>query len=245
MTMEKGKPAERKSNKGNKAVSIIGFIVICIVMVITYRPDILDPQRGKGAGGTKEPDSALPANNMVDESYSVGPEPPLLSFGPEEGEEGDDLEDHNPYEEGIESQDSEEPEGNDQALKEDKLGSSLDNYRLFLLSFNKLVENFKDDKDFSQELVIFDSIELPKELGNLLLTLKEYNNTTLLSKQDAAPEKTITPFDSKLLNKFVKITKASMLDDKQLKEKEQLLEKLPMLTGYVYSSEFQNSVLKK
>jgi hypothetical protein len=78
---------------------------------------------------------------------------------------------------------------------------------------------------------------------NTLLLLDDYNKI-LSNPECVETDKFVKIFSSKLLSKFIKVTKISKASEDQKQLKEGISENLPMLINYIYSSELQGSFIK-
>ncbi|MCF8494101.1 MAG: hypothetical protein K9G65_01720 [Rickettsiaceae bacterium] len=257
---EKIKSKEKKSHpQSNRNFSrnfalTLGFILVAIVFLVKYNPQLLD-------GFLKQ--KSLPINHLgeqidkensaSEESYSVGPEPPLLSFSPEgsevvldeedrQTEEDVESEEPHPYEIEVERDEFAKQNANS-SEKQAKLVSVLNNYRLFLANADELIAKFRQDKVFYNELKVFNSSFHPEKIKNTLFLLEEYNKM-LSNMECVATDKFVKIFSSKPWNKFIKITKICKAseDRKQLKDK--INKDLAEFINYIYSLELQESFIK-
>lgn len=170
------------------------------------------------------------------DGYTFGPESPILSFG-QKIEEDNVLEiQNNPYEEEIEKEESEL----DVVVLSSKQSDELENfedYRHYLHIFSKLLVKLIENKPYGNELGIVVTNKFPKNLEDLLSTLKRYND---LLESDVNTQVKLLPFDSKIFNKFIKITK----NKEKVRLKCAIFQEINTLLEYVYSTEMQEQFAK-
>ncbi len=121
--------------------------------------------------------------------------------------------------------------------------SELNNYRLFLANAERLITKFRQDQIFYNELRFFNSIAHPNMIKNTLLLLDDYNKM-LSNPECECTDKFVEVFSSKLMSKFIKVTKISKTREEQKQLKEGINENLPVLINYIYSAELQESFIK-
>ncbi len=255
---EKQSPKKTNSNFLRNFALMLGLIVAAIVVLVKYNPQLFDSFLKEKSSSTEH---TLEQNNKLDktnsqESYSVGPEPPLLSFSPDEGETDiDDIDDgdlekeedmepetQHPYE--IEIENDELAEQNINSSEQQvQFISEINNYRLFLANADRLVTKFRQDEALYNELGVFNSITHPNRIKNILLLLEDYNQM-LSNPECEASDKFVDIFSSKPLNKFIKVTKVSKSSEAQKQLKDRINELLPVLINYIYSPELQESFIK-
>ena len=250
---EENKNAKKaNSNFLRNFVLILGLIVAIIVVLIKYKPQLFDSFFKEKSSPAEQ--ILLQNNNLdktaLEESYSPGPEAPLPSFAPDESELDKDLEvaggiepeAKHPYE--IEVEKDELAKKNiDSSEKQIQLIGELNNYRLFLANAQRLITKFREDQIFYNELRFFNSITHPNMVKNTLLLLDDYNKI-LSNPECVETDKFVKIFSSKLLSKFVKVTKISKASEDQKQLKDGISENLPVLINYIYSSELQGSFIK-
>ena len=264
------KPAENKNTNRantNRANSnslrifalILGLVIAVIIVLVKYNPQLFDSffkEKVSPAEQILVQDSGLDKIAPA-ESYLTGPEVPLLSFSPDEKEldkeldtENEDLviaenmepEARHPYE--IEVEKDELAEKNiDSSEKQIRLISGLNNYRLFLANAERLMTKFRQDQLFYNELRFFNSITHPNMIKNTLLLLDDYNKM-LSNPECECTDKFVEIFSSKLMSKFIKVTKISKTKEDQKQLKDGINENLPVLINYIYSPELQGSFIK-
>ncbi len=255
------KPTENKNTKRANSNSlrifalILGLVIAVIVVLVKYNPQLFDSffkEKSSPAEQILVQDSSLD-KAAPEESYFPGPEVPLLSFSPDENEldrENGDLtvaenkepEARHPYE--IEVEKDELAEKNiDSSEKQLRLISGLNNYRLFLANAERLMTKFRQDQLFYNELRFFNSITHPNMIKNTLLLLDDYNKM-LSNPECECTDKFVEIFSSKLMSKFIKVTKISKTKEEQKQLKDGINENLPVLINYIYSSELQGSFIK-
>ncbi len=253
---EENKNAKKaNSNFLRNFVLILGLIVAIIVVLIKYKPQLFDSFFKEKSSPAEQ--ILLQDNNLnktaPEESYSPGPDIPLPSFSPDESEldkydrdleveEGMEPEAKHPYE--IEIEKDELAKKNiDSSEKQIQLIGELNNYRLFLANAQRLITKFREDQIFYNELRFFNSITHPNMVKNTLLLLDDYNKI-LSNPECVETDKFVKIFSSKLLSKFVKVTKISKASEDQKQLKDGISENLPVLINYIYSSELQGSFIK-
>ena len=243
---KKNSPQSNRNFSRNFALTL-GFILVAIIFLVKYNPQLLD-------GFFKQ--KSLPVDkdkSASEESYSVGPEPPLLSFSPEgsevvlddedrETEEDVELEEQHPYEIEVE-RDEFVKQNADSSEKQAKLVSVLNNYRLFLANADELLAKFRQDKVFYNELKIFNSSSHPERIKNTLFLLEDYNKM-LSNMECVANDKFVKIFSSKPWNKFIKITKICKASEERKQLKDEINKDLAVFINYIYSLELQESFIK-
>lgn len=251
---EENKNAKKaNSNFLRNFVLILGLIVAIIVVLIKYKPQLFDSFFKEKSSPAEQ--ILLQDNNLnktaPEVSYSPGPDIPLPSFSPDESEldkydrdleveEGMEPEAKHPYE--IEK-DELAKKNIDSSEKQIQLIGELNNYRLFLANAQRLITKFREDQIFYNELRFFNSITHPNMVKNTLLLLDDYNKI-LSNPECVETDKFVKIFSSKLLSKFVKVTKISKASEDQKQLKDGISENLPVLINYIYSSELQGSFIK-
>lgn len=113
---------------------------------------------------------------------------------------------------------------------------NLDDYRRSLLNINNIIINFLKDKAYTTQLEIAKTLKLPKEIEIILSLFDKYNKIYLINCNQQRHK--IFPYKSRLLDKFIKIEKASTnLKDKEILKKE-IMENLELFTDYIFSEGF-------
>ena len=237
---------KKKSNFFRNSVFIITVLFIAgIFLVKQIRPDLIEkiyPQAGS-SGDTNVSQEFTPDSDLVKEAlqevYSFGPEPPLLSFSPEEEESEEEemvSEIIDPYEKIITFEKS------NSSLLNTRLKSNLNEYRLYLANINKLITKFEADKRYDLELQKLKKQKMPSYIEETV-SLLEFYNKQLASNM--ATDNEVKPFDSKILAKFVKIKKLSGCTGEQKNSKEEIRESLDVLIDYIFSSDLQESFINR
>lgn len=250
---KKTKSDENKTQAKNGSNFLRNFIFIILLFFAGFmfiklvKPELLDvfvTSRGISESNELVEESALEDSltiaEVMQEEYSVGPEPPLLSFAPDEEElVEEELELYDPYEE---QEDNRNELEKSRFLGKTLLIKDLNSYRLFLENVSKLLTKFEADQDYTIELEKLEKVKLPANIEKIITQLKLYNKQTA---NDSSIISEIEPFDSKLLAKFIKIKKlpSSIKEQKQLRNK--IREQLPLFTKYIYSSELQEIFMNK
>lgn len=226
--------------------------LICITLLVIFGAVLLGKERLgfiKDMIFTQEKSSEVIADNKfiqeaLEENYSVGAEPPLVSFAPEEFSKTSDtdaeeeLEEIDPYVIIIEEEGEPSDSTNSVMLKH-----NLNEYRLYIANANKLIDKFKADKSYELEMQILKKRQLPERVEAVVLLLEAYNQQ-LMNKQTITDE-VIKPFDSKILAQFVTIKKIPSVQQDQKTQKEVISKNINILKGYIFSSELQDSFLSK
>ena len=257
---EKIKSKEKKSypksnsNFFRNFALILGGVLVVFGFWVKYNPQLLDGFFKQKSLSIKQTVEQMDKDKSAsEENYSVGPEPPLLSFAPEGSEvvlgeeeletsEDDVLEAQHPYEIEVERDKFAEQNARS-AEKQAKLVSVLNNYRLFLANADELVAKFRQDKGFYNELRVFNSIIHPDMIKNTLSLLEDYNKM-LSNMECAATDKFVDIFSSKPWNKFIKITKICKASEEREQLKDEINKNLAVFINYIYSPELQESFIK-
>jgi hypothetical protein len=193
----------------------------------------------------------------LEESYSVGAEPPVLNFAPKENEEKTAAAEFtdpetirelneikseapvakvvNPYESIVESE--------AQAFNSSALKSQFNDYRFFLSNANALIANYRAEETSDQEIGIFRAhIHHPMHINETIKLLAAYN--LLLAEQPVIIEEKPTSMQAKLLAKFIKIKKIDSVNSEILELRSKIEERLEIFTNYLYSQNLQDSFVK-
>lgn len=271
MTNKNNKSEEKQKEEKSDGKFLKSFLLIILLvvfgvyLVMQTRPDLVEkiyPNKTVNTNSS-ETDKKL-IQEAVDDSYSVGPEPPLQLFDAEKDSKVDDTEQElsqeleslddddkqldrtdmeteeeeevNPYNEIV---DKEAKAFNSSALK-----SKFNDYRIFISNASKLIEKYKAGVSFAPELKIFKEHIHPAHINETIKLLASYN---ALLENDSLNNVDETKSDSlqvKLLEKFVKIKKVEPVDNKLVKIKSDIDKRLEVFTNYVYSQKLQDSLVK-
>ncbi|MCC8417436.1 MAG: hypothetical protein LN588_02775 [Rickettsia endosymbiont of Bryobia graminum] len=119
----------------------------------------------------------------------------------------------------------------------------FDDYRNYLFNVNLLISHFLQDKNFSEQILKIQSIELPIEIQNTLINLQNYNDN-YLTKGD---EKSIKIFPKNIpwVEKFIKIEKQAPLNQEQMNLKQKIMEQLDSFINFFYSEKLQQKFVEK
>lgn len=269
MTNKNNKTEEKqKEEKGGKKFLKLFLLftllfVFGIYLLIQTRPDLTDDIYPNKITNTKSDEGLV--NEALKDNYSVGPEPPIhpaeiekesvvnsvsedfskhLEMHPTNDKElsndsidlDEVVEIANPYSDIV---DKEAKAFNSSAMK-----SKFNDYRIFISNANKLIEKYKSDENFTTELKIFKEHIHPMYINETIKLLSQYNE--MLEKKSLDNRAEITPdsFQTKLIKKFVKIKKIEPVDNKIIKLKSDIDEKLEVFTNYIYSQNLQDSLVK-
>ena len=148
----------------------------------------------------------------------------------------------NPYEAQIDK-DYHKDEQHEYSKHQAKTINELNNYRLFLANAGSLINKFKEEKTYTKDLMIFNSVNHPQMIKNILMLLDDYNKT-LFPSECKPTDRLLTFFSTKPLNKFIKITKITEDTKSQRQLKDGINESLPILINYIYSLELQENFVK-
>lgn len=245
---------ERKQKQREKRFLKLFLLITLLGVFGAY----LIMQAGPALLGYIYPNETANTNHgIVEDSYSVGPEPPLYTSEEESNEEvigaekkaSPDIEVYiepeeeesveeivNPY---IEVIDVEAKAFDSSALK-----AKFNDYRIFISNANKLLGKYRANQDFKTELNIFKDVIHPTHINEIIKLLESYN--TLLEKKDNNGEYQVktTSFLNKLFAKFVKIKKIEPDNKELLKVKANIDERLDTFTDYIYSQKLQDNLVK-
>lgn len=188
----------------------------------------------KHGGGATGP-SVLSENQ---DHYSVGPEPPLLSFAPSQAGDldDDDLIVLTPYEIDLETS----------AFKENKYAPAIPKqvvlravakYRVFLATGRNMVSKFERAQTYNAELAYLLSASHGNSLMKAWLAKFERYNE-LLNNAKIEPYKKVD-LGLGFLDKFIKIKEANEDYTPVLQLKQEIEKLLPQFNEYLYSDEMQ------
>jgi len=250
---KRSSPKKNNNNFIRNFALTLGLILAAIIFLVKYNPELLDSFLKGKSSPVKQPVEQIDKDKSApEESYSVGPKPPLLSFAPESELDSDDEdleieedvepEAQHPYEIEIEKDELVE-QGADSPENRARLVSELNNYRLFLANADELVAKFKQDKVFYNELKVFNSIAHPDMIKNTLFLLEDYNKM-LSNPECETTDKFVEIFSSKPWNKFIKVTKISKASEDQKQLKDGISANLAVFINYIYSAQLQESFIK-
>jgi hypothetical protein len=268
---EKAKSDKKKTNSSenrlhNRLTLIFLLVIVGILAITSFKPEFvgLDKNQDKKSEQTQDRDVAkeeeLPPSasvvvveekdqlpeNIADKDYTLGPEPPLFKFSPQEEdfvERSDDPKSLSPYELELKIKNDVEKKQSELLREKEYFLNRLNLYRAFTAQACKLIIKFFAEEDFSEELKAFESIEHPNEINNILESFAKYNQL-LINRKENNSEKSILLFDSKLAAKIIKVTKNLDKDDELITLRESILKKIPIFHGYVYSYELQTAFFK-
>lgn len=114
--------------------------------------------------------------------------------------------------------------------------------RIYLINVNHLVANFLQDKKYTNELTQITKLKLPEQIDQTISDLSNYNDNYLITND--ITHRRIFPTDSKFIEKFIKIEKATVnLSDKALL-RSKIINKLDDFIDFFYSDEFHNIFIK-
>ncbi len=260
----KTKSEEKEFLKKKKGGFLSKFILITILFVLgvallaRQKPELFEEAKQIALGnkdaaseGRAEPDNSL-VTDALNEGYSVGAEPPLTSFAPEE----QDVEEQEIKEFAEENPEPKltpmpkdpyikiiEKEGATESVIRENVAKELDEYRLYLANANKLISNFRDSNPYDAELKKLKSHKFPAHIKKIVALLDEYK-PYLLEENPIEPIE-IKPFDSALLSKFIKIKKIPLQNEQQRALKQDIEMRLKIFTEYLYSDDLQNSFVNR
>lgn len=109
-------------------------------------------------------------------------------------------------------------------------------YRHYLLEITTLLVNFLQDKPITSQFIKIKTLEMPKEVEDILSDLEEYD-AKFLSIND---KEKIFP-SLRLLETFVKVEKNSENSKKKKALHERIKNNLSLITDYFYSDEFKKT----
>lgn len=245
---------QKKSGKLFKAFLLITLIfVVGIYMVIQNRPDLVERIYPNKTANTNEEsvDQEL-IKEALEDSYSVGPEPPVLEFDSEKESEEQDInsESTEPDSESgdvIEVEESLDPyeeivEKEAKAFDGSALKSKFNEYRIFLSNANSIITKFNAGDNYDFELKSFKKHIHPSHINEIVKLLESYGS--LQNKLVNSDEEEVDSIQAKLLAKFVKIRKTDPVDSEFLNIKSKIDERLDIFTNYLYSQSLQDSLVK-
>ena len=273
MTNKNNKSEEKQKEEKSDGKFLKSFLIITLLfvfgvyLVMQSRPDLIDDIYPNKTANTNssEADKKL-VQEAIDDSYSVGPEPPLQLFdnatedkevnniiqqelsqeleSPDDNNkqpdsadiETDEEEEVNPYHEIV---DKEAKAFNSSALK-----SKFNDYRMFISNASKLIEKYKAGESFLPEMKIFKEHIHPAHINETIKLLESYNTLLENDSLDNADEIKSDSIQVKLLEKFVKIKKIEPEDSKLVKIKSDIDKRLEVFTNYIYSQKLQDSLVK-
>ena len=273
MTNKNNKSEEKqKEEKGNgkflKSFLLITLLFIFgVYLVMQSRPDLIENVYPNKTANTNssEADKKL-VQEAIDDSYSVGPEPPMQLFDNAEenkpvdnviqqdlSQELESLDDNNKQSDSEDTEMDKEEEVNPyheivdkeaKAFNSSALKSKFNDYRMFISNANRLIEKYKLGESFLPELKIFKEHIHPSYINETIKLLESYNALLENDSLDNAEENKSDSVQVKLLEKFVKIKKIEPVDAKLVKVKSDIDKRLEVFTNYIYSQKLQDSLVK-
>ena len=257
---EQKKTEQKKGNFLTKLVLIIILFCVGSLVLMQQKPELFNAiinlfnfqKITEQANETHATADNSLVKEALQESYSVGAEPPLLLPSPKENSLNieDEVElaeslpsfapEINPYDEFIDNGCLKQSSAI--ILMKDNILNDVKKYREYLANANMMLLNFNSNKNYDQELEILKQHQPPDHLKNIITLIEDYNQN--LAPDVAVPEEVLL-FDSKLLAKFIKVQKITEPDKKQEKLKLEIQSKLKPLVDYLYSLDLQNSFLGK
>lgn len=269
MTNKNNKSEEKqKEEKGNgkflKSFLLITLLfVFGVYLVMQSRPDLIEniyPNKTSNTNSSQD-DKQL-VQEAIDDSYSVGPEPPMQLFDNTEEnkevnnviqQELESLDNNNKQSDGADIETDEEEEINPyheivdkeaKAFNSSALKSKFNDYRMYISNANRLIEKYKLGESFLPELKIFKEHIHPAHINETIKLLESYNTLLENDSLDNADENKSDSIQVKLLEKFVKIKKIEPVDAKLVKIKSDIDKRLEVFTNYIYSQKLQDSLVK-
>ena len=224
MTDNKKTEEVRKDKKqgGNFIKSfllITALFVMGIYLVMQARPDLVEniyPNKTQNTN-TPEIDNEL-VKEALEGSYSVGAEPPVMSFAPEAEEESvPEIEKESDA--AIEEDDSSHPyeeivDVEAKAFDSSALKNKFNEYRIFLNNANNIIAKHESGDNSDLEIKLFKKHIHPAHINETISLFEAYNK--LLIKTPAEEPKKPSSVQAKLLEKFVKIRKIDSVDGELL-----------------------------
>lgn len=113
-----------------------------------------------------------------------------------------------------------------------------DDYTLYLANAHKMILLFITNKNCSVELQIFNSMQHPKNIQEIVSLLNLYNDLLKTHKEEK-----VELFDSKLLTQFIHVTKLPNVNQQDLYDL--IKNKLNVLTKYIFSTELRKHFIAR
>ncbi|XVN42936.1 MAG: hypothetical protein RCG15_01090 [Candidatus Rickettsia vulgarisii] len=132
---------------------------------------------------------------------------------------------------------------NDTIKATEQYNPTFDNYRSYLLNANLLIINFLQDKNFSEQLLKIQSIELAPEIKNTLTDLQNYNDSYLKDGKKKATR--IFPKNIPWIEKFIKVEKQESSNQEQANLKKKIMEQLDSFVNFFYSKKLEQKFIEK
>jgi len=236
-------------NQGGKFIKSFLLIILLfafgVYFVMQNKPEIIENTSSDKTQNTKisKIDNEL-VKEALESSYSVGAEPPIMTFAPEE-ETASEVEKESdatieeeasshPYEEivAVESK----------AFDSSALKNKFNEYRIFLNNANSLIAKYKSDENFDLEIKSFKKHIHPAHINETISLFEAYNK--LIIKTPVEEPKKNDSVQAKLLAKFVKIRKVDSVDSDLLDIKSKIDKRLDVFTNYLYSQTLQDNLVK-
>lgn len=126
---------------------------------------------------------------------------------------------------------------------QDIMLTNLNEYRLYLANANRLIVNFMQNKTYSSELASFRKHNFPERVDRILYLFDLYNK--YLVEANIENNSDAIDLGSKILNKFVKVKKIPENSLAKNKLREEIIQTLDILIEYIFSTNLQDSFLKK
>lgn len=117
----------------------------------------------------------------------------------------------------------------------------ISDYRNYLYNANDLIVKFLEDRDYQTQINQVQTIELPSEITEILLSMEYYREHYLLDRVDTIR---IFPITGSWLEKFIKIEKKSDITIQKEKLKAEIIANLKLLTEYFYSVKLQQEFVE-
>ena len=257
MTNKDNKTERKQKKRENKFLKLFLLITLLSIfsayLILQANPTLLEYIYPSKTVNVKP--------GSVDDSYSVGPEPPLYPSEDEEVAKDDkdeaiDVEQDTPTEVKVHIEPEEDVveelvnpyieiiDVEAKAFDNSALKAKFNDYRIFISNANKLIEKYKSNQNFATELNIFKDPIHPTHINETIKLLESYN--TLLGKKSNNSENQVKPdsFLKRLFARFIKIKKIEPDDEELLKAKANIDERLDTFTDYIYSQKLQDSLVK-
>lgn len=126
--------------------------------------------------------------------------------------------------------------------------SKLNDYRIFLANSNRMLEKYRAEQDFANELTFFQKYPHPESVNEIIEVFEQYlylkielaEQNQIIEDEDSV---NFSTFLEKFLKKFIHIKKIPKQQQEIAKLRALIAKKLPILINYLYAEELQDSLI--
>lgn len=160
----------------------------------------------------------------VENNFSHGAEPPIIT---------DALTNHSK---------EETKELEEEIQSKNYSSSTLSDYRVYLANATKLLSKIEKNKEYKEELSIFNQLQHPQRVKSILNEIEEL--IIALDELNSNTTNEINPFNYEFLSKMIKIKRVKNKGVAYQMIQDKINDNIKLLWDYVYSEQLQNNFIK-